>query len=301
VRVAIVGGTGMIGTLLAQALRARGDEVRIVTRRLPKTGEEVRWDPVRGEIEVGKLEGIDGVVNLAGAPIADRPWTRARRKVLWESRIDATKMLIDSLRAAKIRPRVWVGAGGLGRFGSRGEDELDDDASPGSGFLADLSVAWEQAQLDAEKIGSRAATFRMAIVLDPHGGALPLMVKPFKIGIGGWLGDGRQFTSWITGRDAVNGFVHLLDNDASAGGYNGTVPVPTRNYEWCRALGRAVHKPVLTHAPKWAVRGALGELADDLFLASVRAVPRKLTSEGFKFLDPDPEAAFASLVAQLPQ
>ncbi len=298
-RVAITGGTGLLGTSIATALRARGDEVRIITRRPARTGEEVHWDPPRGVIEIHKLEGIDAVIHLAGAPIADRPWTRARRKVLWESRVDSTRMLIDALKARKIKPKTWVGAGGLGRFGSRGEEELDDDAAAGTGFLADLSVAWESAQLEAEKLGARTAVFRMAIVLDPHGGALPLVVKPFRIGIGGWLGDGRQFTSWITGRDAVNGFLHLLDDPRASGGYNGTVPVPTRNYEWCVALGRAVNKPVLTHAPKWAVRGALGELADDLFLASVRAIPRKLTAEGFRFLDPEPEAAFAAMVAQL--
>jgi uncharacterized protein (TIGR01777 family) len=259
----------------------------------------VQWDPARGIPNLAALEGIDTVVNLTGAPIADRPWTKARRKVLWESRIDATETLIAALATLSSPPRVFLGSGGLGYFGDRGEELVDDDDPPGTGFLPDLSRAWEAAHLSAgPKLGARAAVLRMSMVLSPEGGVFPLMVKPFRY-VGGWVGNGRQYTSWISIRDCVGAFLWLNDHPENTGGLNGTVPVPIRNKEWCKALGRVLHRPVITHAPKWALRGALGDLADELFLASLRAVPRKLTESGYAFVDTDAEATFAWLVSEL--
>lgn len=301
VRVAITGGTGMIGTALAEALRQRGDVVRVLTRGQPKQPDEVRWDPVKGITDLSKLQGIDAVVNLTGAPIADRPWTKARRQVLWDSRIAATQVLLESFAKLETPPSIFVGVGGLGRFGDRGDVILDDDAEPGTGFLAELALAWEQAHLGANALGCRTSVLRMNLVLSATGGAFPLMVQPFRIGIGGWLGNGRQYTPWITLRDAVAGFLHLLDHRECSGMFNGTVPEPTPNYDWCKALGRALHRPVLTHAPKWALRGALGELADGIFLSSVRAIPAKLTATGFVFQDTEAEASFVRLLAELAQ
>lgn len=297
-RVAITGGTGMIGTALAEALRSRGDEVRIVTRGQPRTAEHVRWDPAKGVFDEHGLEGVNAVVNLAGAPIADRPWTRARREVLRQSRVDSTQLLIAGLARLPQPPKVFVGCGGLGRFGNRGDVVLDDDAPVGAGFLAELALAWENAHLEAAKIGARTAVMRMSIVLSPTGGAFPLMIKPFRLGIGGWLGDGLQYTPWVTLRDAVAGFLFAIDNPGCEGCFNLTIPEPPTNYDWVKSLGRALHRPVLTRAPKWVLRGAFGELADDLLLASVRAVPRKLLDAGFAFQDTESEAAFAWLVAE---
>lgn len=297
-RFAIVGGTGLIGTALAERLRARGDEVYIVTRRSPRGEEEVQWDPSRGVLTPAQLEGLDAVYNLTGAPIADRPWTRARRKVLWESRVDATAVLLRSLADLERPPATFIGVGGLGLFGDRGDAIIDDDDPPGTGFLADLCIAWEAGHMAAEELGARAAVLRMSVVLSPDGGAFPLMVRPFRY-VGGWLGNGRQYTSWISVRDCVGALVHLADHADCTGFFNGTVPEPIPNKEWCKALGRAVHRPVVTHAPKWALRGALGELADELFLASVRAVPRKLLASGYSFVDSDAEETFRWLVAEL--
>lgn len=298
-RVLITGGTGLIGTALARILRERGDDVLILTRRPPTDPSFVQWDPARGPMEPQRLAGLDAVVNLAGAPIADRPWTRARRKELRASRIDATETLIRSLEKLPSPPRVFLGVGGIGRFGDRGDEILDDDAPPGAGFLAELATAWEEAHLSSARLGCRAAVLRFSIVLAAEGGAFPLMVKPFRWGLGGWLGNGLQYTSWITLRDAARGFVHLLDRDDLSGGFNGTVPEPITNYDWSKALGRALHRPVLGHAPKWALRGALGDLADDLLLSSVRAVPRRLLESGFRFEDPEAEPAFARLLAEM--
>jgi uncharacterized protein (TIGR01777 family) len=296
-RYAIVGGTGMIGTHLARALRERGDEVWILTRGEPTEDHMLQWDLGKGVQGVAQLEGLDGVFNLTGAPIADRPWTRKRRAVLRESRIEATEVILDSLATLSAPPKFFVGAGGLGVFGDCGDTEIPDDGEPGSGFLAELSLDWENAHLRAsEVLGCRSAVLRMSIVLSHTGGAFPLMVLPFRYGIGGWLGNGQQYTSWISDRDCVAAFLFVADDPELQGRFNATVPQPTRNKEWVKALGRALSRPVMTHAPKWALRGALGELANDLFLASIRAVPRRLLGAGFEFSDPDAEETFARLV-----
>ena len=295
-RVAITGGTGLIGAALADAHRARGDDVVIVTRK-PREPGHIAWDPGRAWADVQRLDGLDVLYHLAGAPIADRPWTRQRRRVLWESRIDTAAMLREQLVRVRA-PKVWVGVSVLGRFGDRGEEVLDDDASQGPGYLAELATAWEDAHLAAEKLGCRVAVLRMSVVLDARGGVFPLMIHPFRMGIGGWLGDGRQYTPWITGRDAVRALLHLADKPLT-GGFNGTVPHPVRHYEWMKALANVLHSPVIAQAPRWALRGAFGELADDLLLSSVRAVPRKLSESGFVWLDPEAEPAFGRLVGEL--
>ena len=295
---AIVGGTGMIGTALAEQLRARGDDVLIVTRRSPSQPHEVQWDPKKGVQQVGRLEGLDALFNLAGAPLAGRPWTARRRETLLSSRVGATEVLLASLGRLRSPPAAYVGAGGLGLFGDRGEEVLSDDATRGTGFLADLADSWERQHLRAVELDARTSVLRMSIVLSPTGGAFPLMVRPFRV-MGGWLGNGRQWTSWISIRDCVCAMIYLADQPECEGAFNGTVPLPLRNKEWCKALGRVLNRPVRTHAPKWVLRGALGDLADELLIASVRAVPDKLLRAGFCFRDPDAEASFQWMVAEL--
>lgn len=297
-RYAIVGGTGMIGTWLAATLRDRGDEVLIVTRRSPRGEFEVQWDPARGVQQRARLEGLDAVFNVAGAHIADRPWTRARRRLLMESRVDATEVLLESLARLDEPPKAYVGAGHIGLFGDRADGFIQDGDKPGSGFLAELAIAWEGAHLQAESLGCRSSVLRMCMVIAPHGGAFPLLVKPFRF-VGGWLGNGRQYLSWLSVRDATGAMIHLADDPGSSGCYNGSVPNPVTNREWCKALGRVMHVPVVTHAPKWALRGALGELADDLFLASLRVAPTRLLESGYSFIDPDPEPTFRWLLAEM--
>jgi len=258
----------------------------------------VQWDASKGIQGLSRLEGLDGVFNLTGAPIADRPWTKKRREILFDSRILATEVILDSLSQLERPPGFFIGAGGLGLFGDCGDRVIEDDGEPGTGFLAELSSAWEAAHLSASDVlGCRAAVLRMTIVLSHTGGVFPLMVLPFSYGIGGWLGNGKQYTGWISDRDAVSAFLFVAENPELSGAFNATVPEPTRNKEWCKALGRALNRPVMTHAPKWALRGALGELANDLFLASIRAVPKRLTDAGFEFQDTEAEATFARLVA----
>ncbi len=301
-RVVLIGGTGMIGTWLGNTLRDRGDEVVVVSRAGPddEADDRLVWTMSRGIHDVRRLEGFDAVVNLTGAPIADRPWTKMRRRTLHDSRVAATGVILESLARLEARPRIYLGAGHLGIYGDRGETILDEEAERGEGFLADLSEDWERAHFSADAVlGARVAVLRMAVSLAPTGGVFPLMIQPFRVGLGGWLGDGRQYLPWIGIRDTVAAFRFLLDHDRCTGVFNGCVPEPTRQKEWARALGRALDKPVMRNAPRWALRGALGELADDLFLASIRAVPRKLQQAGFRFEEANAEAHFRWLVATL--
>lgn len=286
----------MIGTWLVRALEARGDEALVLTRSKPRLERQIQWDPKRGVQDRERLEGLDALIHLTGAPIAARPWTKARRDELWSSRVEATAVLLDTLGELKTPPKAYVGAGGLGFYGDRGEDRLTESDGPGSGFLSELAQAWEGAHFDATSLGCRTSVMRKSIVLSPSGGAFPLMVRPFSVGFGGWLGNGRQYMPWVSIRDTVKGYLLAVDDERCEGPFNLTVPDPAVNKEWSKALGRALNRPVLTHAPKWALRGALGELADDLFLASVRAEPSKLTALGFEFTDPDADTAFEWLV-----
>lgn len=296
-RVVLIGGSGMIGTWLANTLRDRGDEVVTVSRFQPQSDDELGWTMSRGIADVRRLEGFDAVVNLTGAPIADRPWTKMRRRNLRESRIDATHVLLQSLARLDKPPKVYVGIGHLSYYGDRGETILDESDDIGEGFLADLSRDWEQAHLSAtDVLGARSAVLRMAVSLSPTGGVFPLMMQPFRVGLGGWLGTGKQFLPWISIRDTVAAICFLLDRDGLSGVFNGCVPEPTRQKEWAKALGRALDRPVVRNAPRWALRGAFGELADTFFLASIRAVPRKLQQAGFRFQDTDAEATFRWLV-----
>lgn len=296
-RVVLIGGTGMIGSWLGNALRDRGDEVYIVTRSSLGGPYELGWTMSRGVADVRRLEGMDAVINLVGAPIADRPWTKMRRRVIRESRLDATRVIMGSLARLEAPPKTYVGMGHLGFYGDRGDTILDEKDERGDGFLAELAMDWEASHLAAaERIGARGVVLRMAVSLAPTGGVFPLMLQPFRVGLGGWLGDGKQYLPWIGIRDTVGAITFLLDREDLHGVFNGCVPEPTRQKDWAKALGRALDKPVLRNAPKWALRGALGELANHLFLASIRAVPGRLQRAGFRFEDADAESTFRWLV-----
>lgn len=296
-RIAITGGTGMIGRALRAALEARGDEVVVLTRGRPAAPHEAQWSHSRGVLDLSVLHGVEAVVHLSGAPIAARPWTRARRAELYESRVDAARALLGSLQLVDAQVHTFLGPGGLGYFGDRGDEWLDDESVPGAGFLAELAQTWERSHLaTAEALGARGGVLRMSVVLDPFEQTFPIALQPFRLGIGGWLGDGSQYFPWITTRDCVAAFLHVLDTPSISGGINATAPVPSTNREWSEAFGRALERKVRTHAPEWVLRGAFGEFADGLFLSSVRAVPRKLTDSGFIFQDADVDTAFRWLV-----
>lgn len=298
-KVAISGGSGMIGRALAALLRARGDEVLVLTRQWAKGPHELRFDASRGVHDPQRLAGVEALVNLTGAPIAMRPWTRARRQELWDSRVVATRALVSSLRRAGAPLRVVVGPSVLGRFGDRGDAWVGDDDPPGSGFLAELAVGWEEAHLEAAAmLGARGASLRMGVALHPHEQAFPLLLQSFRLGLGGWLGEGDQYTCWVSVRDAARAFAHVLDTDGLDGGLNLNTPEPVSMRAWVEALGAELGSPVAARAPAWALRGAFGEYADELLLASVRARSERLSASGFRFEHANARSAFRWLLAE---
>jgi uncharacterized protein (TIGR01777 family) len=298
-RVAIAGGTGWIGTKLRAALEERGDEVIVLTRGRTKLPGYLHWDASRGIARLRRLEGIDAFVNLAGEPLATRPWTSPRRKVLISSRIQATEILLEALTKLEQPPPVVLGVSSLGFFGDRGNEWVEDDERPGDRFLAKLASGWEAAHLSASaRFPCRVGVVRLSIVLGSDGGVFPPLLKAFRFGFGGWLGNGRQYVPWTSMRDTVRILLHLLDHDGCEGVFNGSVPDPGTHRDWTEALARVLGKPGRAQAPAWALRGALGDLAEELLLASCRARPRRLLGAGFEFADPRIEELMLRLTSE---
>ena len=305
-RILISGATGMIGSALAEALRQQGHKVAGLLRpatRVRATGTQtsgqqqmVSWDPEAGTLDQS-ADGADAVVHLAGASIAEGRWTAARKGVLRDSRIAATNRLIDSLKQLTRPPRVFVGASAIGFYGDRGDEELIESSAPGVDFLADLTRQWEAASLRASEFGARAVVLRTGIVLDKNGGALPRMVLPFRFGAGGRLGSGRQWMSWLALADLLAMIQFALDADSLTGAANAVAPHPVRNADFTKILARVLRRPAIFPAPAFALRLALGEMADALLLSSQRVLPAKFESLGYKFVLPDLESALRAVLA----
>lgn len=294
-RVAVTGSTGLIGGALARSLEARGDEV-VRVRRGPARAEGTDWDPRAGWVREGAFAGCEAVVHLGGASIGAGRWTPARKAVLRESRIDATRALVDALAALDPKPRRLVAASAVGVYGDRGEERLTEESARGEGFLADLTADWEAESARATDAGIPAAQARFGVVLDKDAPAFRRLVLPFRLGAGGPLGNGRQWMPWVTLADAVAAVEHLLGSDVT-GPVNVAAPVAARNGEVAKALGRALRRPAFLPAPRLALRLALGEMADALLFASQRVAPERLTADGFAFAHPDIDAALASILA----
>ena len=296
-KIAITGADGFLGRPLAARLAAAGHEVVRLVRRAPRGPGEIAWDPPAGAIDRAGLAGAGAVVHLAGASIAGGRWTAARRALLRESRVTPTRLLAETLATLEPRPRVLVSASATGVYGDRGDEWLDESSGAGTGFLAELARAWEAAAAPAARAGVRVAHPRTGLVLAPHGGALAAMLPLFRLGLGGPLGSGRQWWSWIALEDAVGALVHAIGHDDVRGPFNVVAPAPARCREVARALGAALGRPALLPAPAFALRLALGaRQADELLLASQRVRPAALERTGFAFASPDLGAALASML-----
>jgi len=298
VRIAITGSTGLIGTALARSLESdRHDVVRLV-RRPPRAGE-VHWDPAAGEIDAAGLEGLDGVVHLAGKGIGDGRWTEAHLREVHDSRVRGTALLGEALASLDTPPPVLVSGSAVGYYGDRGDEVLTEDAAPGTGTLPDLCRAWEAATGIAEAAGIRVVHLRTGIVLAPDGGALGKQLLPFKLGLGGRAGDGRQWFPWVSIDDEVGAIRFLLDRPVS-GAVNVSAPAPVRNVEFVKALGAELHRPTVVPIPRFVRRLPLGvgPLLDTLLFWSTRAEPRALVEAGYRFRHPDLGPALAHLLAQ---
>jgi uncharacterized protein (TIGR01777 family) len=288
VRVLVSGAGGLIGAALAERLRARGDEVGRLVRGTPSGPDRLRWDPRGGGADPGALAEWDAVVHLAGRNLATL-WTPGARRAIRESRVTATRGLARAMaraRGASAGPRTLLCASAVGWYGSRGGETLTEDSAPGTGFLADLCRDWEAACDPAREAGVRTVHLRTGIVLARGGGPLSKMLLPFRLGLGGRLGDGRQWMSWIALEDAVEAMVLALQESAIAGPINLTSPEPVTNADFTRALGRVLGRPAPFPVPALALRLLPGGFARETLLASQRAVPARLAARGFAFRFP---------------
>ncbi len=300
-KILVTGSSGLVGTALVSALARAGHTVCRLVRPQSAGGEGVKegfavaWNPATGELG-GAGVGADAVVNLAGASIADGRWTTQRKALLRASRIETTRTLVGALAKMNARPSVLVSASAIGFYGDRGDEALTEESKPGADFLAGLAREWEAEALKAEALGIRVVLARFGIILAREGGALPKMMLPFKFGAGGKLGSGRQWMSWVTLEDVVGILRFAIENASVRGAINIVSPQPLQNAEFTSVLAKAMHRPSLFPAPAFALRLALGEVADALLLSSQRVLPHRLQQSSYRFLHPDLGTALAAIL-----
>jgi uncharacterized protein (TIGR01777 family) len=296
-RILVTGSSGLIGSALIPLLRKQGHEVVRLVRQPGATGEShAVWNPAAGKLEKSALEQTDAVVHLAGENIGAARWNDERKERMRRSRVSGTRLLSESLARLAVPPRVLVSASAVGYYGSRGDEVLTEDSQPGVDFLAEVCKEWEAATVPARQEGIRVVNLRIGMVLSGKGGALPAMLPPFKAGVGGKLGDGRQFVSWISINDLTRAISHAISTDSLSGPVNAVSPNPVRNVEMTKALGKVLRRPTFFSVPAFALRLLLGEMADALLLSSQRVEPRHLLATGFTFQLPDFEPALRHLL-----
>jgi len=291
-RILLTGSSGLIGSELVPFLRAREHSVtRLVRRPAQAGGEEIAWDPAEGKLDPAALEGFDAAIHLAGENLAGRRWTAAFKARILESRAKGTRLLAETLAGLAHAPQVLVSASAVGYYGDRGDETLNEASPSGSGFLAEVGRAWEAATEPAARKGIRVVNLRIGFVLSAAAGGLARMLRPFKMGLGGRIGSGRQYMSWIALDDLLGIALHAITQEALRGPVNATAPHPVTNQEFTRTLGRLLGRPTIFPLPAFAARLALGEMANELLLASQRVTPAKLLASGFAFRFPNLEPA----------
>lgn len=284
-KVLVTGSSGLIGSALIESLRSNDHEAIRLQRNDPAEGSP-SWDPENGMIDLAGVEDIDAVVNLAGENIATGRWNDRKKSRILSSRIKGTKLLAEYFSALDHKPRVIVSASAVGFYGDCGQELVDENNGPGSGFLADVCKQWEAAASVGDA-GIRVANVRLGMVLSAAGGALKKMLTPFKMGLGGVIGSGKQYISWVSIDDVVETIQYIIANDSMRGPINLVSPNPASNREFTKTLGRVLHRPTIFPMPALAARIAFGEMANELLLASTRAMPKKLTDSGYKFRHPE--------------
>ena len=298
-KILISGASGLVGKALVRSLEADGHSVaRLVRPGGARAAGDIAWDPGSALVDVEALEGFDAAVHLSGANIAQGRWTEARKAELRSSRVDTTRVLVDALAKLKRKPRALVCASAVGYYGDRGDEILTETSSYGTDFVGLLVRDWEAEAVRAETSGIRVVRLRFGVVLSSQGGALPLMLLPFKFGVGGRLGSGRQWQSWVAFEDAIGITRRAIADESLSGAINVTAPNPLRNVDFTRIVARVLHRPAVFPVPEFAMRIVLGEMADALVLASERVVPERLLQAGYRFQYPEFEAALRVVVNQ---
>jgi uncharacterized protein len=294
--VAVTGASGLIGRALRRRLEREGWRVLPLVRRTARPGE-VTWDPRSGAIDLAALEGAYAVVHLAGDNLGEGRWTSEKKALILRSRVRGTEVLCEGLWRLKRPPSVLVAASAIGWYGDRGETELDESAPSGLGFLPEVCAAWEGATMPAAEARIRVVNLRIGVVLASEGGALPQMVTPYKLGLGGPVGGGRQWMSWIALPDLVDAIQWCLRPDGPSGPVNATAPGTVRQRDFARTLGKVLGKPAFLPLPSWAVRLAMGEKGEALLLEGARVAPKKLLASGFTFSYPELEGALRAMLS----
>jgi len=294
-RILISGITGLVGSSLAAEAQRQGHEVCGLSRS-SRAPNHILWNPDRGELDAGQLEGFDAVIHLAGDNISEGRWTEAKKKRIRDSRVNSTELLASKLAGLQAKPRVFVSASAIGFYGDQADKPLDEQSSAGTIFLSGVCNDWEQATRPAWE-SMRVVQTRIGVVLTPKGGALAKMLTPFRMGAGGIIGSGRQYMSWVALPDVVGGLLHAVQTDSLHGVVNLVSPQPVTNYEFTKTLGKVLHRPTIFPMPAFAARLAFGQMADELLLASARVLPRKLEASHYAFQMPQLESALRQLLA----
>ncbi len=297
-RVLISGASGLIGTALTSRLEAAEMEVMRLTRQSvdEEDDRQIYWHPESGTLDAERIEGFRTVVHLAGESVADGKWDEDKKRRIMDSRVTSTTLLCRVLANLKDKPRMLICASAIGYYGDRGEEELTEASEPGNGFLSEVCQAWEQAVQPAEEAGIKIVHLRIGMVLSSHGGALKRMLPPFRLGLGGPVGGGQQWMSWIALNDLTGVILHCMNSRRVTGVINAVAPNPVLNREFAHALGKALNKPAITPVPAFAIKIALGEMGRELVLASTRVKPERLEQAGFEWEHPEIDSALQACV-----
>jgi uncharacterized protein (TIGR01777 family) len=297
-RVIVSGSTGLVGSSLTGFLKSGGHAVTRLTRRKSEDATQALWNPDVGTIDADSLEGHDAVVHLAGENIAAGRWTQQQKARIRDSRVNGTRLLAETLARLARKPTVLVCASAIGFYGDRGDELMTETSGPGEGFLPEVCRQWEAAAEPARAAGIRVVHVRFGVILSTAGGALKKMLLPFKLGLGGKVGSGRQYMSWLALDDAVGIVHHGLSTDSLSGPVNAVAPQPVTNYEFTKTLGRVLRRPTIFPMPAFAARLAFGQLADELLLSSTRVAPRRLEETGYPFRLAELEPALRHLLGR---
>ncbi|MGH9821158.1 MAG: TIGR01777 family oxidoreductase [Pyrinomonadaceae bacterium] len=295
-KVLITGASGLIGTALQKSFKEKGCEMVLASRKEAKDDRHVQWDVETGFIESEKLEGIDSVIHLAGENVSGLRWTDEKKKAIRDSRVHGTRSVVEAISKLKRKPRVLIAASAIGFYGDRGDEEMTETSAAGDTFLAEVSKDWEAEARRAEDSGIRTVLLRTGIVLSKDGGALGTMLTPFKFGVGGVIGSGKQWMSWISLDDHIRVIEHALENENVRGAINSVGPNPVTNEEFTKTLGEVLYRPTILPLPSFAVNMVFGEMGDALLLASTRVLPKRLEDAGFEFEYPKLKAAIEHAV-----
>jgi len=294
----VSGSHGLVGSALIASLEKDRHEVVHLVRQAPKNNTEIEWHPNQGKIDASRLEGFDAVVHLAGESIASGRWSDEKKRRIRESRVQGTTLLSESIARLSKPPAVFVSASAIGYYGDRDDELLTEQSAPGNDFLAEVCLAWERATGAVEAKGIRTIHTRFGIILDKKGGALEKMLTPFRMGVGGKVGSGKQWMSWIALEDVVSGLRFVIDQSGMKGAVNFTAPHPVTNAEFTKTLGAVLSRPTLFSVPAFGARLAFGEMADALLLSSAKVEPAKLRENGYQFKYAELEPALKHLLEQ---